>query len=115
MISSGTDPRASPEPSSPEDFAEFMWMEDQETFEKEYLRQLEEEALIQECLECMMEDENMEADLADISEISHPSNFEEIVKNSKLNPEAPEFVSKIYLVDNSPQENESEGLLQEDN
>ncbi|CAG2057718.1 unnamed protein product [Timema podura] len=39
------------------DFSEYMWMENEEEFDKEVMQQLEEEALMEQCIEAMLEDE----------------------------------------------------------
>ncbi|XP_012281670.1 polyadenylate-binding protein-interacting protein 2B-like [Orussus abietinus] len=39
------------------DFSEYMWMENEEEFDKQVLQQLEEEELMEECLEAMLEEE----------------------------------------------------------
>jgi hypothetical protein len=48
--------------ASPEDdFSEYLWMENEEEFDKEVMQRLEEEALMEECIEAMLADENSEA------------------------------------------------------
>ncbi|XP_063231802.1 polyadenylate-binding protein-interacting protein 2 [Bacillus rossius redtenbacheri] len=44
-------------PTSDGDFSEYMWMENEEEFDKEVMQQLEEEALMEQCIEAMLEDE----------------------------------------------------------
>lgn len=39
------------------DFSEYMWMENEEEFDKQVMQQLEEEALMEHCFEAMLEDE----------------------------------------------------------
>ncbi|KAH8358820.1 hypothetical protein KR093_002700 [Drosophila rubida] len=39
------------------DFSEYMWMENEEEFDKNELQRLEEEEIMQECFEAMIEDE----------------------------------------------------------
>ncbi|GFG39132.1 hypothetical protein Cfor_10611 [Coptotermes formosanus] len=39
------------------DFSEYMWMENEEEFDKQVMQQLEEEALMEQCIEAMLEDE----------------------------------------------------------
>lgn len=69
------------------DFSEYLWMENEEEFDKEVMQKLEEEALMEECIEAFMNDE---------SDSYHNTTQElppvESVENSKLNPEAEEFV-----------------------
>ncbi|XP_076262120.1 polyA-binding protein interacting protein 2 [Rhynchophorus ferrugineus] len=67
------------------DFSEYLWMENEEEFDKEVMQKLEEEALMEECMEAFMDDENT----FQASEQMPPV---EAVENSKLNPEAEEFV-----------------------
>ncbi|CAB0016743.1 unnamed protein product [Nesidiocoris tenuis] len=57
------------------DFSEYMWMENEEEFDQEVMKQLEEEALMEQCIEAMLEDE-LEG------------------KGPTLNPDAAEFVPK---------------------
>ncbi|XP_046386689.1 polyadenylate-binding protein-interacting protein 2 [Ischnura elegans] len=44
-------------PTTDGDFSEYMWMENEEEFDKEVMQQLEEEALMEQCIEAMLEDE----------------------------------------------------------
>lgn len=41
------------------DFSEYLWMADEEEFDKLEMQRLEEEALMEECLEAMLEEEEM--------------------------------------------------------
>lgn len=45
------------QPSGENDFSEYLWMEHMEEFDREVMRKLEEEALMEECIEAMLEDE----------------------------------------------------------
>ncbi|XP_061768522.1 polyadenylate-binding protein-interacting protein 2B isoform X1 [Nerophis ophidion] len=90
-------------------FAEYMWMENEE----EYNRQVEEELLEQEflerCFQEMLEEEDqhwfipsrdlnnqgveqLQQQLNGLSVSEHNSNLEEVARKSVLNPEAKEFV-----------------------
>ncbi|XP_061815228.1 polyadenylate-binding protein-interacting protein 2B [Nerophis lumbriciformis] len=90
-------------------FAEYMWMENEE----EYNRQVEEELLEQEflerCFQEMLEEEDqhwfipsrdlnnqgveqLQQQLNGLSVGEHNSNLEEVARKSVLNPEAKEFV-----------------------
>ncbi|XP_018570651.1 polyadenylate-binding protein-interacting protein 2B [Anoplophora glabripennis] len=71
------------------DFSEYLWMEHEEEFDKEVMQRLEEEALMEECMEAFMNDENNSP-----NPNAQPGNppCPENVANSKLNPEAAEFV-----------------------
>lgn len=40
-----------------EDFSEYMWMENEEEFDKQEMQRLEEEALMEQCIEAMLHDE----------------------------------------------------------
>uniref|UniRef100_A0A2A4JNY7 Uncharacterized protein n=1 Tax=Heliothis virescens TaxID=7102 RepID=A0A2A4JNY7_HELVI len=85
----------------PDDFADYMWMENEEEFDKQVMQQLEEEALMEQCIEAMLEDEQRERHAR-----PHPHNhhyattsngatslsLEETVSRSTLNPLAAEFV-----------------------
>ncbi|XP_022184138.1 polyadenylate-binding protein-interacting protein 2 isoform X1 [Nilaparvata lugens] len=39
------------------DFSEYMWMENEEEFDKQVMQQLEEEELMEQCIQAMLEDE----------------------------------------------------------
>lgn len=50
------------------DFSEYLWMENADEFDKEVMQQLEEEALMEECLEAMLdEDDDGELDLRNLT------------------------------------------------
>ncbi|XP_026208884.1 polyadenylate-binding protein-interacting protein 2B [Anabas testudineus] len=97
------------ESSDANPFAEYMWMENEE----EYNRQVEEELLEQEflerCFQEMLEEEDqdwfipardlnnqgvgqLQQQLNGLSVSDHHSNVEEVARKSILNPEAKEFV-----------------------
>lgn len=40
------------------DFSEYMWMENEEEFDQQVMKQLEEEALMEQCIEAMLEEEH---------------------------------------------------------
>ncbi|XP_058812140.1 polyadenylate-binding protein-interacting protein 2 [Topomyia yanbarensis] len=44
-------------PNYDEDFSEYMWMENEEEFDKQEMQRLEEEALMEQCIEAMLRDE----------------------------------------------------------
>ncbi|XP_060537110.1 polyadenylate-binding protein-interacting protein 2B [Cylas formicarius] len=75
------------ETTAENDFSEYMWMENEEEFDKEVMQRLEEEELMEECMEAFMSEENS-APTATQSALT----VSESVQNSKLNPEAAEFV-----------------------
>lgn len=53
-IGNGADNEA---PTQDGDFSEYMWMENEEEFDKQVMQQLEEEELMEQCIEAMLEDE----------------------------------------------------------
>ncbi|CAG4969963.1 unnamed protein product [Colias eurytheme] len=93
---------AYPAPAAPasDDFADYMWMENEEEFDKQVMQQLEEEALMEQCIEAMLEDEQRErhrpvtnghnsgATTSNGTTVS----LQEAVSRSTLNPLAAEFV-----------------------
>ncbi|EZA58564.1 Polyadenylate-binding protein-interacting protein 2B [Ooceraea biroi] len=92
------------------DFSEYLWMENEEEFDKQVLQQLEEEELMEECLEAMLEEErqhqrNMSStawstatgvsdnNAAELSQqLGGLKLHDDLAKQSKLNPDAAEFV-----------------------
>uniref|UniRef100_A0A6M2DMR7 Putative polyadenylate-binding protein-interacting protein 2b n=1 Tax=Xenopsylla cheopis TaxID=163159 RepID=A0A6M2DMR7_XENCH len=91
----------------PEDFSEYLWMENEEEFDKQVMQQLEEEALMEQCIEAMLEDEREAltstvratwsngfdaSDLCDDMSTLCVSLGADAVANSTLNPLAAEFV-----------------------
>lgn len=92
-----------PVPAQPQDdFADYMWMENEEEFDKQVMQQLEEEALMEQCIEAMLEDEQRERQNRPVTNghkhypttsNSGPAiSLEEAVSRSTLNPLAAEFV-----------------------
>ncbi|CAH2064675.1 unnamed protein product, partial [Iphiclides podalirius] len=89
-------------PAPQDDFADYMWMENEEEFDKQVMQQLEEEALMEQCIEAMLEDEQRERHRPVSNGHNHhypttsngqPSlSLEEAVSRSTLNPLAAEFV-----------------------
>lgn len=83
-----------------DNFDEYLWMEDEEEFEKTEMQRLEEEALMEECVEAMLNDEeeqeqqenilNMEQLLS--STIITTGKETLSVAQSTLNPLAIEFI-----------------------
>lgn len=43
-------------PSREGDFSEYLWMENEEEFEQQIMQQLEEEALMEQCIEAMQDE-----------------------------------------------------------
>lgn len=103
--SSSIDECESPE-SVDGDFSEYLWMENEEEFDKQVMQQLEEEALMEQCIEAMLEDELASHQLdsqwggnagGSVTDICNQMNNlrvnnPELAKSSKLNPLAAEFV-----------------------
>lgn len=89
-------------PPVQDDFADYMWMENEEEFDKQVMQQLEEEALMEQCIEAMLEDEQRERHnrpTANGHNQHYPTtsngpslSLEETVSRSTLNPLAAEFV-----------------------
>ncbi|XP_041983788.1 microtubule-associated protein 1B [Aricia agestis] len=88
-------------PPPQDDFADYMWMENEDEFDKQVMQQLEEEALMEQCIEAMLEDEQRERQRPTANGHNHyptSSNggtsisLEEAVSRSTLNPLAAEFV-----------------------
>ncbi|XP_055849917.1 polyadenylate-binding protein-interacting protein 2 [Episyrphus balteatus] len=90
------------------DFSEYLWMENEEEFDKDELQRLEEEEMMQQCLEAMLVDE-LEAEIDEwqkekaeqldkaLSDLAVP---ERNVENSSLNPLAEEFIPmENYFID----------------
>ncbi|XP_011502039.1 PREDICTED: polyadenylate-binding protein-interacting protein 2 isoform X1 [Ceratosolen solmsi marchali] len=97
-----------------DDFSEYMWMENEEEFDKQVLQQLEEEELMEECLEAMLEEERQhernQTSSAWCTATSTENNgaelcqqlnslrvHDDIAKQSTLNPNAAEFVPTFKL------------------
>ncbi|XP_059484389.1 polyadenylate-binding protein-interacting protein 2B [Neocloeon triangulifer] len=88
------------------EFTEYLWMENEEEFEKEVLQKLEEEELTEQCLEAMLEDEREIRNIRNAMESninyppgSLPQQLQSlrvldplVVSMSSLNPDAAEFV-----------------------
>ncbi|EAT46241.1 AAEL002550-PC [Aedes aegypti] len=99
-------------PNLDEDFSEYMWMENEEEFDKQEMQRLEEEALMEQCIEAMLQDEldavqdtNRDPTLAvdspkdlcyALSSLQVQSNDPKVaVEQSTLNPLAAEFVPSV--------------------
>ncbi|KAI8044882.1 hypothetical protein M5D96_001057 [Drosophila gunungcola] len=89
------------------DFSEYMWMENEEEFDKNELQRLEEEEIMQECFEAMIEDELEEQinewEKAKTDEqntaLSALPKSECNVEKSVLNPMADEFIPRSHIMD----------------
>lgn len=96
-------------PNLDEDFSEYMWMENEEEFDKQEMQRLEEEALMEQCIEAMLQDEldaAQESNGQSTLEVESPKDLcnalssmqvtkEVIVEQSTLNPLAAEFVPSV--------------------
>ncbi|XP_034659969.1 polyadenylate-binding protein-interacting protein 2 [Drosophila subobscura] len=89
------------------DFSEYMWMENEEEFDKNELQRLEEEEIMQECIEAMMEDE-LEEQLNEWEKAKTEEQNTALsalpksqcnVEKSVLNPMADEFVPASLILD----------------
>nr|XP_049695853.1 fibrous sheath CABYR-binding protein [Helicoverpa armigera]XP_049695854.1 fibrous sheath CABYR-binding protein [Helicoverpa armigera] len=106
-----------PAQPQPDDFADYMWMENEEEFDKQVMQQLEEEALMEQCIEAMLEDEQRERHNRPHNAHNHhyptTSNgasslsLEETVSRSTLNPLAAEFVPTRPLAGATEERQES--------
>ncbi|KAF5281453.1 hypothetical protein FQR65_LT14687 [Abscondita terminalis] len=91
------------------DFAEYLWMENEEEFDKQVMQQLEEEELMEQCIEAMLEEEHrnindersdrinhqesQQAENNDVTNLVNNFKLDLIdVTKSTLNPLAAEFV-----------------------
>jgi len=98
-------------PSREGDFSEYLWMENEEEFEQQIMQQLEEEALMQQCIEAMQDEmnpfssstpsaiylngnSNHTSDDILTRGIQNLSVDENTTGQSKLNPDAAEFVPR---------------------
>lgn len=95
-------------PNLDEDFSEYMWMENEEEFDKQEMQRLEEEALMEQCIEAMLQDEldaAQESNGQSTLEVESPKDLcnallsmqvtkdqKVTVEQSTLNPLAAEFV-----------------------
>ncbi|KAM8705142.1 hypothetical protein ACLKA7_009582 [Drosophila subpalustris] len=89
------------------DFSEYMWMENEEEFDKNELQRLEEEEIMQECFEAMIEDE-LEEQLNEWEKAKTEEQNTALsalpksqcnVEKSVLNPMADEFVPLCHQID----------------
>uniref|UniRef100_A0A1A9WND1 Ataxin-2 C-terminal domain-containing protein n=1 Tax=Glossina brevipalpis TaxID=37001 RepID=A0A1A9WND1_9MUSC len=87
-----------------EDFSEYLWMENEEEFDKLELKRLEEEELMKECIDAMLEDE-LEMQLCEFQKARNDelnaalstlsiNSRKTLAINSLLNPLAAEFIPR---------------------
>ncbi|XP_076240697.1 polyA-binding protein interacting protein 2 isoform X2 [Calliopsis andreniformis] len=104
------DPEIDVQGNEESDFSEYLWMENEEEFDKEVIQQLVEEELTEECLKAMWEDERQHerntnsvawSTATNTSEnngtelcqqFSNLKMHDDLAKQSTLNPNAAEFV-----------------------
>ncbi|KAF5291987.1 hypothetical protein FQA39_LY14148 [Lamprigera yunnana] len=89
-----TEPAEQQQPASnaENDFAEYLWMENEEEFDKQVMQQLEEEELMEQCIEAMLAEEHRSTNAETFERINTATPLEaeniammEIVNNFKLN------------------------------
>ncbi|KAM7359347.1 polyA-binding protein interacting protein 2 isoform 1-T3 [Cochliomyia hominivorax] len=88
------------------DFTEYLWMENEEEFDKIELQRLEDEELMKECIDAMLDDELEEQlnewDKAKNEELRAALSSLAVsdcnVSNSLLNPLAAEFIPQSHLI-----------------
>ncbi|KAJ6638603.1 Polyadenylate-binding protein-interacting protein 2B [Pseudolycoriella hygida] len=84
-----------------DDFSEYLWMENEEEFDSEEMKRLEEEALMEQCIEAMREDEIEEEFEREIESqgLCHVMATLQLqvasTETSNLNPLAKEFVPSL--------------------
>lgn len=96
--------KETPAENSEHDFSEYMWMAEEgvENFDRQVENELLEEMFIEACFEEMLAEEEQwfypeqNSELADMLQGIHLSEefTEERIKNSLLNPNAPEFIPR---------------------
>lgn len=69
----------SPDPAQNGDFSEYFWMENEEEFDRQVLKELEEEALMEQCMQAMIDDNTPD---------SPPTPWQQEDSNSMYIPEA---------------------------
>ncbi|XP_032891661.1 polyadenylate-binding protein-interacting protein 2B isoform X1 [Amblyraja radiata] len=95
--------------SEPNPFAEYMWMEHEEEYNRQVEEELWEEEFLERCFQEMLDEEDQEwfipeRDLPGINQmqqqmnglsINDSSKTEDLVSKSTLNPDAKEFVPGV--------------------
>ncbi|XP_073816172.1 polyA-binding protein interacting protein 2 [Musca autumnalis] len=88
------------------DFSEYLWMENEEEFDKTELQRLEDEELMKECIDAMLDDE-LEEQINEWEKVKNEELSAALsslavsecnVSNSLLNPLAAEFVPQSHLI-----------------
>ncbi|XP_044741648.1 polyadenylate-binding protein-interacting protein 2 [Chrysoperla carnea] len=90
------------------DFSEYMWMENEEQFDRQVMAELEEEELIEQCMEAMLEDELQQSHNQSLNSTNLPSTQGQNDSSSSNNEDdilslcdALDKVSTSYSVDKS--------------
>lgn len=97
-------------PSRDGDFSEYLWLENEEEFDEQIMQQLEEEALMQQCIEAMQDEMNAFSSAGNggyqngnshedilscgLQNLTVSQNDDNSSQASKLNPDAAEFVPR---------------------
>ncbi|XP_026284559.1 polyadenylate-binding protein-interacting protein 2B [Frankliniella occidentalis] len=68
----------SPDPAENGDFSEYFWMENEEEFDQQVLKELEEEALMEQCMQAMIDDTSPMNSPASWQQNSTPSYLPEV-------------------------------------
>ncbi|CAO1374819.1 unnamed protein product [Diamesa serratosioi] len=97
-----------PNEEETDDFSDYLWMENEEEFDKQEMQKLEEEALMEECIEAMLLEEmnkeeiNQNVDNVNLllERLDCGSEIEPDVQNSTLNPMAKEFIPNFVIASN---------------
>lgn len=88
------------------DFSEYLWMENEEEFDKTELQRLEDEELMKECIDAMLDDE-LEEQINEWEKVKNEELSAALsslavsecnVSNSLLNPLAAEFIPQSHLI-----------------
>jgi hypothetical protein len=79
-------------PVRDDDFSEYMWMENEEEFDKEELQRLEEQELMEQCMMQHMLDVENSSQSSGTTNAQVKENSAEVARSSTLNPNAAEFV-----------------------
>ncbi|XP_066065000.1 polyadenylate-binding protein-interacting protein 2B [Chamaea fasciata] len=82
-------------------FAEYMWMENEEDFDRQVEEELQEQEFLDRCFQEMLEEEDQDwfipaRDLPQgMGQLQQPHGPEDILSKSNLNPDAKEFVPGV--------------------
>ncbi|NWV99420.1 PAI2B protein, partial [Machaerirhynchus nigripectus] len=85
-------------------FAEYLWMENEEDFDRQVEEELQEQEFLDRCFQEMLEEEerdwfvparDLPQGMAPIPQQRHGLGAEDILSKSNLNPDAKEFVPGV--------------------